>query len=258
MKKSICVPHSCLLANIEVLHLSAFTKSDQCHLFSVASDFYHSRNYSFWTWKILKLSKALFFHKNRLFVRPKTDVCQTSRTKTEPFSKAEHQLQQKKSPECSSPLQLKMTLKWRCRLGAWRAHRWSVFPAERRRDAARLMLSAFRLLKTLCGWVQFHLVGLITWVCRHMLVHTGACGGLLCACEGGNEKKQLIVNWAGGNSSCSDQSFVFSCLFRLFFHLFHILFSFNTGTTCKWHLQLNDKKVGIVVGIQKIRTSRPL
>lgn len=46
-KELVCVSYLYLLANIQALHLSAFSKSDQCDLFSITSGIYRCWNYSF-------------------------------------------------------------------------------------------------------------------------------------------------------------------------------------------------------------------
>lgn len=68
---------------------------------------------------------------------------------------------------------IKMNLKQCHRLVAWRAHRWSIFPAERECVDARLMPLVFCALKSSRRCVLFQLVGLTTRVCMHK--HMCAC-----------------------------------------------------------------------------------
>lgn len=59
---------------------------------------------------------------------------------------------------------IKMSPKQSHWLVAWRAHRWSIFPAERECVVAHLMLLVFFELKSLRRCVPFHLVWLIACV----------------------------------------------------------------------------------------------
>lgn len=135
-------------------------------------------------------SEAMFFLRKRLFATSKNMFAKQQEQKHNPFqcwvpTTAEQR------PRMQFTTAIEMTLKGCFRLVAWRAHRWSVFPAGRQREAASLMPWTFHVLNTLCRCVQFHLVGLIIWVWRHMLVRICAYGGVMCAWVRGNEKKTI-------------------------------------------------------------------